>query len=311
MAPPRGRPASPVSPPRRRTQHVPQDALVTRADLIGALRVLRERGWLIGLISVVVLSVAFVRLGEWQHHRYESKVERNRWIDANYDAPAAPLAGLLPAGATSLPRAQEWRSAEVQGVYESFAQVLIRNRPLHGDAGFEVVVPLRRDDGSALLVDRGWLPLGTTGGSPDVVPAPPGGRVDLVVRLRPGEPPSDRTPPPGQQFRIDPQRIAQDVIGPVLPLYGVLASETPATTPAPTLLPRPDEDLGPHLGYAWQWWMFASAAYLIFGYYLLREQRQRSGNPEPIRLRMPASLAARRSRVREPSDEEWEDAADR
>jgi cytochrome oxidase assembly protein ShyY1 len=285
---------------------------MTRSDLLGALRLLRERGWLLTLLGVIALSVAFVRLGEWQHDRYLAKAERNHWIDANYSAAPVPLASLLPAVDTTLATDLQWRSATVSGSYQADAQVLVRNRSLGSAAGFEVIVPLRLADGPTLWIDRGWLPLGTTGDVPDHIPEPPTGPVHLVVRLLRPEPPLDRAPPAGQVWRINPAALAALSPGPSYQAYGVLVSDSPAADPAPAPLPRPDEDLGPHLGYAWQWWMFAVAGFLVLGYYLLREARLRSGNPEPLRVRLPALVSAMtRSGRGEPSDEEWEDAADR
>ncbi|MBL8928844.1 MAG: SURF1 family protein [Kineosporiaceae bacterium] len=289
--------------------------MITAADLLGALRLLRERGWLIGLLGVILASIAFVQLGEWQHHRYAAKVERNRWIDANYDAPPVPLGSVLPTPATPLAVERQWQPVRVQGIYEPFAQLLVRNRPLGNDPGFEVLVPLRLADGSAFLIDRGWLPTGSTGGLPDVVPAPPSGTVEVIAHLRPPEPSLDRVAPQGQVWRIDPVAIEAGMHGPVYSAFGVLASESPAppggASGAPALLPRPDEDLGPHLGYAWQWWMFTVVGYGVLGYYMVREARQRSGNPEPLRWRLPVASGSRGRSGRELTDEEWEDAAGR
>lgn len=286
--------------------------MITAADVRGALRLLRERGWLTALFAVVVLSVAFVQLGEWQHHRYASKVERNRWIDTNYGADPVPLAEVLPSPTTTLTPDRHWTPVRMTGVYEPAAQLLVRNRPLGNDAGFEVVVPLRVADGSVVLIDRGWLPAGENGGLPDAVPAPPVGTVEVVARLRASEPSLQREAPPGQVWRIDTTSIATHLSGQVYLPYGVLASESPAATVAPTLLPWPDEDLGPHLGYAWQWWLFTVAGYGILAYYMLREARLRTGNAEPISFRVPAVLAARTRKGRgELSDEDWEDALPR
>ncbi len=273
------------------------------ADLGAALRLMRRPGWAFGLLAVVVLSVAFVRLGEWQHARYEAKVERNRWIDANYTAAPVPLDDLLPGSGAPLRPEVQWRPATVTGHYEAVTQQLLRNRALGNAAGFEVLVPLRLADGSALLIDRGWVPTGRTGGVPDAVPAPPPGPVTLVVRLRPGEGSDPRTSPPGQQYRVDLARLADVVGGPLRQGYGVLAEESPRPDPAPTLIPHPDEDLGPHLGYAWQWWVFAVAGYGLFGHYLLRDARRSRGVG-------PITWSPRRPRApRGPTDEEWEDAA--
>ena len=282
---------------------------------VPVLTVLRRPGWVWGLVAVVGLAVLFVFLGEWQFGRHEGKVVRNTKIDTNYAAEPVPLTDLLASPSTALPATVVWRPVQVSGHYEPASTVLIRNRPLNGDYGYEVVVPLRLGDGSALLVDRGWIPNGRTGAAPDAVPAPPAGTVTVIARLRPGEPGLSRTPPPGQEERIDLARIGLQVGGPVYQAYGVLAQESPAPVDAPAALPRPDEDLGPHLAYAWQWYGFALSAFVLYGYYLRKEARG-GGVPSPQPPSGGPSLPAlprlpRRSRGAEPTDEEWEDAADR
>jgi cytochrome oxidase assembly protein ShyY1 len=211
-----------------------------------------------------------------------------------------------------------WRPVRVRGVYEPDRTVLVRNRPLDGVYGYEVVVPLRTATGSLLLVDRGWVPNGATGAEPDAVPAPAAGAVEVVGRLRPGEPPLDRDPPPGQELRIDLARITARLGEPVYGTYAVLAHESPEPASRPAPLPAPELDLGPHLAYAVQWWGFAAAAYVLLGYYLLEEARRRADadgstgpGPQPEPARAVGGHPVRRSRRREPTDEEWEDAADR
>ncbi|HEY6796486.1 MAG TPA: SURF1 family protein [Kineosporiaceae bacterium] len=330
----------------------PAPARVDPVTIRATLTVLRERFWLRLAVAVVLLSVAFFFLGRWQLGRHEAKVARNDRINANYSAAPIPLPAVLPAPDTPLPVDREWTQVRLTGSYESDRQRLIRNRPVNGDFGYEVLVPLRLPSGSTFLVDRGWLPPGEDFVRPDTVPAPPSGQVSVVVRLRPGEPPLDRTPPPGQELRIDLGRLATVAGGTVYRgAYGVLASENPAPATAPTLLPRPDEDLGPHLAYAVQWWIGDVAAYVLLGYYLVAEVRRRHERPAPtgsaavpVGRRQPPGPAGpdepvtpggtdgqldaaarpdaetprgpdrprrRRRRPRLPSDEEWEDALSR
>ena len=88
------------------------------------------------------------------------------------------------------------------------------------------------------------------------------GTVDVVVRMRRPEPPEGRAPPAGQAESIDVARIARRLGEPVVYSgYGVLAREVPRPQQAPTPLPRPSTDLGPHLAYAIQWWGFAVTAF--------------------------------------------------
>jgi SURF1 family len=190
-----------------------------------------------------------------------------------------------------------------------------------------VVVPFRpADGGPLLLVDRGWIPNGASGARPDSVPAPPSGPVTVVARLRPTEPAEDRSAPPGQEQSIDVPRITAPIVAAlgapaVTRAYGVLASEDPQPSVAPTLLLRPDGDLGPHLAYAVQWWAGALALYVLLVVYAFKEAARRGAGHDPgpgapveprpgspAAVRLPARQA--RSRRRELTDEEWEDLAD-
>jgi cytochrome oxidase assembly protein ShyY1 len=278
----------------------------------GLLAVIRRPSWAWGLVAVVGLAALFCFLGRWQYGRHEGKVARNVKLDSDYAAQPVPLAALLPVVAAPLAPTLVWRPVRVTGRYERGATVLVRNRPLDGVYGYEVVVPLRLDDGSALLVDRGWIPNGRTAAEPDSVPAPPPGPVTVTARLRPGEPSLPQAAPPGQELRIDLARIGARVGGPVYRAYAVLAEESPASASAPAALPRPDEDLGPHLAYAWQWWGFAVGAFVVYGYYL-RKEATAAGSARPRYGRDPTRFPGRRRRSRsaEPTDEEWEDATDR
>jgi len=302
-------------PPRPRPRPAAPREPIDAATVRSALGMLRERFWARIALAVVLLSVAFFFLGRWQLHRHEAKVARNDLVNANYDAVPVALDRVLTTPGSALPVGREWTRVHGEGVYDAARTVLVRNRPLDGEYGFEVIVPLRLPSGATLLVDRGWVPAGERFVTPDAVPAPPAGSVAVVVRLRPGEPPLDRAPPPGQELRIDLGRLAAAVGGQVYSgAYGVLASESPAPATAPSPLPRPDEDLGPHLAYAVQWWIGDVAAYVLLGYYALQEARIRraagtGSAPGPARppRRRPGRLGL--GRADGPTDEEWEDAA--
>jgi cytochrome oxidase assembly protein ShyY1 len=296
-----------------------------RAGVRGVLRVLREPFWVRAALVAVLLSVAFVLLGRWQWGRHEGKVTVADRVARNYDAAPVDLAALLPDPTAALPAEEEWRPVRMAGTYLADREVLVRNRPLDGVYGYEVVVPFRPDGGAPLvLVDRGWIPNGASGARPDAVPPVPSGTVTLVMRLRPTEPPEDRSPPPGQELRIDVPRITAPITSAlgspaVTRAYGVLASEDPRPATAPTLLPRPDGDLGPHLAYAVQWWAGALVLYVLLVVYASKEATRRAGGEGPDGTRAPpaerptgrvAAAWQARSRRSGITDEEWEDMAD-
>src|SRR5262249_28013357 len=91
-----------------------------------------------------------------------------------------------PGAAT--PETAQWRRVTATGNYDSTHEVLVRNRTADGEVGFEVVTPLVLADGSAVLVDRGWIPASPGGraAAPEA-PAAPGGSVSVVARVHPNE----------------------------------------------------------------------------------------------------------------------------
>jgi len=279
---------------------------MSRAEqAVAAVGLLREREWVRVAVAVVVLSVVFVLLGRWQWHRHEATLTLSHRVNANYSAAPVPVTALLPSPGSPLAPAAEWRQVRVHGSYQPSDTVLIRNRSLNGNFGYEVLVPLRTGSGAMLLVDRGWLPEGATAARPDRVPDPPAGAVDVVVRLRPSEPGTDRRAPPGQAQRIDVAQLGAGLGAPVYRAYGVLAQERPAPVGAPTPLPRPTVDLGPHLAYAVQWWVFALAAYGLLAMNALREVRRRADDPG-----RPRAQARPRPRRDEDVEDEALDALD-
>jgi cytochrome oxidase assembly protein ShyY1 len=261
-----------------------------------ALKLLREQVWIGALAGVIVLSVVFVFLGRWQWHRHETRSERNAVVAHNYNASPITLSEVLPTvrqdPAATLPTTVEWRPVSARGTYLVDHTVLLRNRPHDNQNGYDVVVPFRTVDGPILLVDRGWVPAGSTSAAePDSLPAPPTGVITVVARLRPTEEASTRKAPAGQANRIAVRQLAErldpDQARQVVGAYGLLVRESPAPAQILGLSEKPDPGLvGINLAYAFQWLAFAVAAYVLFGVAMVREVRRRAGE-EPVPLRMP------------------------
>src|SRR5207237_8777401 len=111
--------------------------------------------------------------------------------------------------------------------------------------------------------------------APDRVPRPQAGVVSVDARLQPaeGERPAEGLPP-GQVLSISSTAIGRQVPYPLLPGYAVLVDEQPRTAGAPTVLPGPVLDDGPHLSYAVQWLLFAAVAIGGWWTYLRRESEE-------------------------------------
>lgn len=266
----------------------------------------------VGLVLLALtVSTACVFLGRWQWHRHVARDAAIRLVEQNYAADPVPLADLLPEPGAVLDPDAVWRQATATGTYDAAATVLLRNRPVSSQPGFHVLVPLVLDDGSVLVVDRGWVAWDDDASGEVSVPAPPAGAVTVTVHLRPDEPASERGAPAGQVQAIN--------VGQVLAAggsdaasfggYGAAVVEEPAAGTPLGSLPAPSTDPGSHLSYAFQWWTFAVGSIAAFGWLARRELVEGSagsaGTPEGG---TPTPDGPARPRRRRPSDEETEDA---
>ncbi|MFJ3956631.1 SURF1 family protein [Arthrobacter sp. NPDC090010] len=235
-------------------------------------RFLFSRRWLSYLVLAIIFAIACVFLGRWQMGRMDETNATIKRIDTNYNATPLPFAQARNLF-VQMDAAKEWSQVSLKGRYLSEDQRVVRNRPLNGQPGYEVVVPFRLDTGETVIVDRGWLPIGNKeNGYPDTIPAPPQGEATVVVRVRPSEPALNRGAPQGQIATIDLSQYGTQLSYPILQgAYGRMASESPAPATAPAQLPMPTLDDGTHLSYSLQW--FAFGVLMLFGFgYAARQQ---------------------------------------
>jgi cytochrome oxidase assembly protein ShyY1 len=215
------------------------------------------------LAFAVAMTVACVLLGLWQLERFELRADRNDTVRAALAAPAAPLAEVVPAGtaASDVPAESEWRTVRLTGRFDESAQVVLRLRPVGGQAGVHVLTPLVQDDGVAVLVDRGFLPAGgpTEGVAP---PSAPSGTVDVVGRLRLSEAGRGtgldaQGVPPSIRF-VDLEQLAEQQGDALAPVWVEAVDAVPAGSLQP--VPPPVLSAGPSLIYAVQWFLFGVIA---------------------------------------------------
>ena len=236
------------------------------------LRFLLTRRWLGLLLAVVVVSLTCVELGRWQFRRYAARQDRNATTRANLDQAPVPAADVL---STQRPPAagDEWRRVVARGTYDADRTVVVIFRTRDGAPGVDVVTPLVGPDGTALLVDRGWVPTTNNANRPPEVPAPPAGDVVATGWVRIGADPDDAgsTPSNGAVRAISPAAIAETLPYDTYQGFLDLTSEQPSGTPAPSRAERPDLGSGPHFFYGLQWFFFAGLALVFWGYFARAE----------------------------------------
>lgn len=233
-------------------------------------------------LAVVLLAAAFVQLGRWQLHRSSDRSDRNDITRANLAAPATPVAEVLPAGRT-VDRAIEWRTVVATGRYDERNQVVIKYRNVKDRPGFEVVTPLLLADGTAVLVDRGFLPRASGSSQIPEIPPAPSGEVTVTGRLRHSERGETEAirPVDGAARLINAEAIAASSGLRLLDGYMTVERQLPPAGDAWTGLPGPELDGGPHFFYALQWFFFALLA--IGGLiYFTREDVRRDRVEAPL-----------------------------
>lgn len=238
-------------------------------------RLLRPK-WLLAHVAVLALAVAFVFLGLWQLSRHDERVAFNELGERRLSAEPVELSDLVES-ATSL-ESIEYRRAVVTGEYDPMNEVLIRSQVHLGTAGFHVITPLVRQSGDAVLVNRGWVPLGADEVPVSIAPPPEGlvsveGWVELTEERQvfgPEDPTEGRA---SILSRVDVERIGRQLPMDVTAVYLVAMRDQGSggnDLPAPVRPPDFD-DQGPHLAYAIQWFGFAIVG--LVGYFYLAKRR--------------------------------------
>lgn len=242
---------------------------------------LSKARWVV-LVAAVLTAGVTARLGVWQLDRAAQKTTVQASLDARRDLPALSSPE-LPVDVQALADLLH-RRIRLQGVWLPQHTVYLENRQMQGRPGFFAVTPLALDDGTAVLVQRGWLPRDLHDRTHVQAPALPAGRVELLARI---------APPPARLYDFDaaaegPIRQNLDVTAFALetrlklrPLSVLELDQTPVTSrqaPDPDRLlrdwPFPAADVHKHYGYAFQWFALSALTITLYVWFqILRPRR--------------------------------------
>lgn len=262
----------------------------------GVYRFLLSRQWVILTLVAVALIPTMIDLGFWQLHRHEHKVALNKVITASLAATPVPAESLTSPGAR-IPHDDLYRRVTAKGTFDTAHEVVVRRRTnADGEVGYHVLTPFVLDDGKVLMVNRGWIPANGAQTAFPRIPAPAQGETTVTGRLMPDETTAEsgiknvQGLPERQVMLISSGQQAQSLGKQVLGGYVELTSPAPKDG-SPELLPDPEHsDIGPHMAYAIQWWLFSAG--VPFGWFVLarREARDRTEAAEqPVEEPEPAT----------------------
>jgi len=216
-------------------------------------------------LAVAMLSALMIQLGLWQYHRGQAKAQlQQRYLAAGAEA-AVPLAAGEPA------QPGEMRKRSIRGSYLGERQLLLDNQSLGRRPGYHAWTPMRLDDGSLVMVDRGWLPADPDRRRLPALPLPPG-PLEVEGYWRP-------LPEPGLRVAAEACRAAAFPRVVQYPRPEDLACLYPGERIAPGLLLLSPQAPGgfernwdiaaemppaKHYGYALQWFAFTATLWVLF-----------------------------------------------
>ncbi len=254
--------------------------------------------WLALTAAVFIFAVAcYTLLAPWQFDRHEERKAQNAAVQASLATQPRPLAEVLP-GEGAPGEGTQWSLVTITGRYLPEAEVVARLRTVQGEPAYEVLTPMRTDDGSTVLIDRGFVQPDDRVRVPSY-PAAPDGEVTVIARARSNEvDPRGRAAFADQStggklhtYSVSSQVVADAANMDIRPGYFQLVDGQPGVLGA---LPLPRTEAGPYFSYALQWIAFGTMAFLGWLYFTVRELRPGGAlaDQQPRRRRSVAEILA-------------------
>ena len=216
--------------------------------------------WIALTLFLLILIYLFIRLSNWQFDRYDQRVLRNESTNV-----ALSLAPKKIDSVSQMSDLNQWEKIELTGSYLSDQSKLVRKQYLENNLGFWVITPFKIQNGENILVNRGWIPIGSSASSNQSIPLAPVGTVNLEGYLQPFNEsitqPKDL--PLNQVNTIDYKYFESAIAN---NFYVQVAKSSPMDNQV-AIIPLPELSNGPHFSYAIQWILFALL--LPIGWYVL------------------------------------------
>jgi surfeit locus 1 family protein len=270
------------------------------------------------VLLAAALTAAFTaRLGVWQLDRAAQKTQAQAQLEARRAMPVLRVSELALEAKDAV--AQKQRSVMLTGLWQPQFTIYLDNRQMNKRPGFFAVTPLLLDDGTAVLVQRGWLPRDIVSRTRITAPATPTGPVQVLGRIQPLLSQSFELSSAAesgairQNLAIDryaleiklalrPLAVVQDdapkdppTSAPALPsasssTSGAVSAPSLVSTSAPPsdgLLrqwPAPATGVEKHHGYAFQWFALSALSIGLYAWFQIirpRRRASRAAQPQP------------------------------
>ncbi|MDP1715996.1 MAG: SURF1 family protein [Anaerolineales bacterium] len=243
-----------------------------------------SRAWWFTSLLVFAGTAFCIRLGIWQLDRLEQRRAFNTQVESMHAAEMLDLNKEMPENIPTM----EWRAVTVTGEYYFANQVALRNQYNGSQYGYHLITPLRYNlstgsgqAGSAVLVDRGWIPADGNSIPEDWRDYDEEGTVTVTGQIRLGQVKpafggvADALPENGEMLfvwnNLNLENISAQLPYPILNIYVQPNADGSEKTPPIPFQPVVEITEGSHFGYALQWFSFAAILFIGYPFYLRKQ----------------------------------------
>jgi len=236
-----------------------------------------SRKWWFATLLVIAGTLVLIRLGVWQLNRLDERRAFNTQVESARSQTLLDLNQEQPEDITQM----EWRPVQFVGEYDFANQIVIRNQYYREQYGYHLLTPLR-SSGTAVLVDRGFIPAEGNSTPEDWRKYDEVGEVKVTgqIRLGSGKPAlggvADALPVDGSRLVIwnnaDVEKMSAQMPYPILPVYIQVNADVSDAEPPIPFQPEIELTEGPHFGYAMQWFIFATILFLGYPFYIRKQE---------------------------------------
>jgi cytochrome oxidase assembly protein ShyY1 len=228
-----------------------------------------------------VLIPAFIWLGFWQRGLWKDR-DHSQGIVLSALAAKPVALDTVDAAGHFVAQSQQWTMVTATGHYDTAHQFMVRNRSQNENAGWYVVTPLVLSDGSAVLVNQGWVSESLTSDNPlstPPFPPVPAGTVTVTGALQPDETTAttrikdDTADLPTDEVALITKPDMADRVPYQLHDGSIQLTASAPAAPAGAAqpIPGPSYDNTMYIAYMIQWWVFALVMPVTWFKLIMRE----------------------------------------
>ncbi len=239
--------------------------------------------WVLFALIVATVTYVFMSLGFWQLDRLAERQFENTISEQRAIQEPVPIEAVMSVDDPIDQAGEEhsFRAVTMTGHFDATHEVFVRSQTHEGTAGFHVLTPFVDDQGRALLVNQGWIPLAED--TPPFTASDDSERTITVTlapsQIRGGFGPTEPEGTLERIARVDVARLQDQMPYPLYPVYAI-AYGTPDPSRYPIVIAFPELDEGSHQIYAIQWFGFAAIS--VGGFWALARTTARKRVKVPV-----------------------------